>query len=261
MSRSVRATLLPTGITAVAAAAVVTAYVVGAGAATGRAAAAPVALPAAAPAAATVATVGVTVSGVGTVAGTPDLLRLDLSVTAKGTDPAAALAAVTAPLDRVRRSLRGSGVAPADLQTTGLSVQAEYAYDKSGAHLRGYTATESLRARLHDLRRAGQAVGAAVAAGGSAVRVDGISLDLDNDTPLVTRARDRAFGSARAKAQQYASLSGRRLGPVTAITENVAAGPPIAVGDSLALRSAAAVPIEAGSQDVTVTVEVVFSLR
>ncbi len=219
----------------------------------------------AAPPAAAPAGPSVSVDGVGHIAGTPDVLKLDLAVEGRADTVSGALDTASAALTKVRDSLRAHGVAPADLQTSRLSVQADYDYVKGRQQLRGYLAAESLTVRLHRLATAGRTITDAVAAGGSAVRVNGIALDIDSDAALVSQARDRAFAAARAKAEQYARLSGRPLGAVIRVTERVTGATPQQLDTRVALDSLAPaarpVPVEPGSAEVTVTVAVDWSLR
>jgi uncharacterized protein len=206
---------------------------------------------------------GITVSGRADVAGTPDTLRLDLSVVATASSVSEALASANHSADSVQKSLLANGVQRRDLQTSGLSIQPEYDYSNGAApRLRGYQASESVSAKLRNLGRAGNAVGQAVTAGGNAVRVNGISLDLEETSALVSSARDRAFADAKAKAEQYARAAGRSLGEVMSITEDVATPSPIPMPYA-AMDSAksASVPIQPGSQDVSVSVTVVFTMR
>lgn len=207
----------------------------------------------------------ITADGLGHIAGTPDVLKIDLGVEGRADTVAGALDAASVALTRVRNSLRAHGVAPADLQTSQLSVQADYDYVKNRPVLRGYVAQEGLTARLHRLATAGKVITDAVAAGRSAVRVNGIALDIDSDAALVAQARDRAFTAARAKAEQYAKLAGRPLGAVTSVTENVTPAPPQPIEKSAflarAVRADAAVPVEPGSAEVSVRVVVVWAMR
>ena len=209
---------------------------------------------------------GITVAGTANAAGTPDTLRLDLSVTAKAPSVAEALAKANVSADAVQKSLIGNSVAKKDLQTSGLNIAPEYAYVKGkDPRVKGYQVTQSVSAKLRDLVRAGDAIGKAVGAGGNAVQVNGISLDLEDTGLLVTSARDKAFADARTKAEQYAKAAGRTLGEVVSITENVANPPSDMRFEGKAYAVAAsgqgAVPIQPGSQEVSVTVNVVFSIR
>ena len=208
---------------------------------------------------------GITVGGRAKVAGTPDTLRLDLSVVATAASVSEALAAANRSADAVQKSLLGNGVEKRDLQTSGLNVQPDYDYSSSGTpRLKGYQVSESVSAKLRNLSNAGDAIGKAVGAGGNAVRVDGISLDLEDTGALVSSARDKAFADARTKAEQYAKVAGRSLGDVVSIAEDVATASPIPMPSAALARAAydkASVPIQPGSQDVSVSVTVVFAMR
>jgi len=206
---------------------------------------------------------GISVAGRANVAGTPDTLRLDVSVVVTAPSVSEALASANRSAEAVQKSLLGNGVQKRDLATSGLSIAPEYDYSNTGTpRLRGYQVSESLTAQLRDLGRAGEAIGRAVAAGGSAIRVNGISLDLEDTGALVSSARSKAFADARTKAQQYAKAAGRDLGEVVSITEAVSTPTPIAMPYA-AMDSAksASVPIQPGSQDVSVSVSVVFAIR
>jgi len=191
---------------------------------------------------------GISVAGRANVAGTPDTLRLDVSVVVTAPSVSEALASANRSAEAVQKSLLGNGVQKRDLATSGL--------------LKGYQVSESITAKLRDLGRAGDIIGKVVSAGGNAIRVNGISLDLEDTGALVSSARSKAFADARTKAQQYAKAAGRDLGEVVSITEAVSTPTPIAMPYA-AMDSAksASVPIQPGSQDVSVSVSVVFAIR
>ena len=101
-----------------------------------------------------------------------------------------------------------------------------------------------------------------VKAGGKAVTVQQLSLDLESDSALVTQARAAAFASAKDKATQYAALAGRTLGAVVSVTESSGASQPQVYATAAAAALAgSSVPVAAGSQSVAVDVTVVFSLQ
>ncbi len=208
---------------------------------------------------------GINVGGRAKVAGTPDTLRLDLSVVASATSVSEALAAASRSASVVQKSLLDNNVQKKDLQTSGLNIAPEYDYSKSSSpRLKGYQVTESITARIRDLGRAGDVIGKAISAGGNAIRVNGISLDLEDTGALVSSAREKAFADAKAKAEQYARAAGRSLGAVISISEDVTTPSPTPMPYGLNATSAkdmASVPIEPGSQDVSVIVTVLFEMR
>lgn len=206
----------------------------------------------------------VTVDGSGQVAGVPDTMIATISVTPRGANPSSALGSANKTMALVQHALIRRGVAAKDLKTTGLTVSPYYVYGKGGESLHGYSADEDLQVTLHNLATAGKTITAATAAGGKTVTVGGITLDLQGNSALVTNARADAYNDAKAKAQQYATLAGRTLGAVVSVSEHVDQ-PTSSTQYGYAAASAAAaapgVPIEAGSQNVSVNVTVVWSLN
>ena len=206
---------------------------------------------------------GISVSGTGRVTGTPNLLRLQTSVAVTRPDVQTAMNEANTTMVKVQQTLKADGVAAADLQTSGLSVQPNYDYTSTGAKLKGYQVTENLSVVLRDLGKAGSIIADAARTGGDELRLGGASFDLDGDDALVAQARQRAFEDAKAKAQAYARAAGRSLGKVEAISEQTSTTPQPYAG-AMATASFAAdkpVPIEAGSQDVTVSVSVVWAME
>jgi len=209
------------------------------------------------------ATAGITVTGTGAVSGTPDSLRLAMGVSVVQPSVTAALDGANAAAAKLQATLRQRGVADKDLQTSGVSIQPQYTDGGTGRPpaVSGYEVSESLTATLRNLRTAGDTITAAAQAGGNATRVTSVSLDLTDTGQLVTAARAKAFTEAKAKAQQYAQAAGVPLGAVASISEQVSGGPsPVYAADVAGGAAAKSVPIAAGSQDVGVTVTVVFSL-
>ena len=119
-----------------------------------------------------------------------------------------------------------------------------------------------LTAVMHGIKTAGKTVTDAIEAGGDAVRVNGLSVSLDEDNTLLAQARDRAFADSKSKAEQYANLAGRKLGKPLSIVESVQGltnPQPLAFTNAAGVASdAKALPIEAGQQAVSVTVVILW---
>jgi len=200
----------------------------------------------------------ITVSGTGTVTGTPDQLTLDMGVQVNGASVDSALQQASQAVRQVTAALRHQGVAAADIQTSGLSIQPNYG---SGSQVPdGYQASESLTATLVQMTAAGAQIQAAVHAGGNAATVDDISLNLADASGLLATARGRAVADARVKAAQYAKALGQPLGPVLSVSDQTPAPEPIVPFASAAAGKAASVPISPGSQQLSVSVTVVYAL-
>jgi uncharacterized protein YggE len=203
---------------------------------------------------------GITVSGTGSVSGTPDALNLSMGVSVTSPTVTAALQGANAAAEKVQALLKQRGVAAKDIQTSGLSVQPQYGGGDRPV-ITGYQVTESLTAVLRDLGKAGDIIGAAAQAGGDATRVDGVSLDLTDTGALLTAARTKAFQQAKDKAEQLARAAGKDLGAVVAISEVPTTPSPLPMYAAADARAEKAVPIAPGSQEVGVTVTVVFAFE
>jgi uncharacterized protein YggE len=200
----------------------------------------------------------ITVTGTGTVTGTPNQLVLSMSVQVNGGSVGAALAQANDATDRVTAALRGLGVPTADIQTSGLSIYPSYS-DRSQVPT-GYQVTESLAATLKQLDKAGQQIQAAADAGGNAITVSNVSLNLTDDGPLLAVARANAMKDARVKAEQFARAAGEQLGHLISVTPVGSSGPPVLSPAQSASAGSAAVPISPGSQQVSVSVTVVYAV-
>ena len=204
------------------------------------------------------ATAKITVTGTGTVTGTPNQLTLAMGVQVNGASVDSALQQASQAARQVTAALRHQGVAAADIQTSGLSVQPDYV--SGSAVPDGYQASESLTATLVQMAAAGAQIQAAVHAGGNAATVDDVSLNLADTSGLLATARTRAVADARVKAAQYAKALGQPLGPVLSVSDQTPAPEPIVPFASAAAGKAASVPISPGSQQLSVSVTVVYAL-
>jgi uncharacterized protein len=189
---------------------------------------------------------GVTVTGTGRVPVRPDLVSAQLGAEVTGPSVQAALDRCSAALAAMAGVLRAEGVAGADLGTAGAAVHT--AYDGTG-NSRGWTASQQLTARLPDIAGAGGLISAALAAGGDAARLHGVSLGAADDSAARAQARELAFAGARSAAALYARLAGRELGAVRAVSEPT----PDPGGRAY---SRADLTVEPGTLDITVAVTV-----
>src|SRR6478609_7521834 len=156
------------------------------------------------------------------------------------------------------RAVADHGVAAPDRRTTGMGVSTRW--DRDGHGVVGYTAFQSLRLLVRDRDRVGELIKALARAAGDAFGLDGVTLEVADPAPLLERARTAAFDDARAKAEQYAALAGRPLGPVLRVTEEPDRGMPVPRFAAKAVDVAGRMPVEAGESTVSATVTVRFGL-
>jgi uncharacterized protein YggE len=206
----------------------------------------------------------VRVSATGQAEAVPDAARASLTV--EVTDPASAeqaqadaAVATTAVLD----ALSSAGVADADVATQGLSVSPQYTYTDNGQQLVGYRASQSIEVTLRDLATAGSTLDSVVSAGGNAVRVDSFGTFVTDPTGAAKAARVQAVDMAQAQAQQYADLLGFTLGEVMSVSESTSTvgPPPIAYADEAAASAEKVpTPIEPGTTEISVTLDISWAI-
>ena len=188
------------------------------------------------------------VSGSGRVAVVPDLL-----VAARGAEGVGG--SVQDALSRSSLALRALIVAGEELGAAGSAVATAGASVHAAHDEPGWRATQELTARLRSPEAAGEVLSAVLAAGGNAARLHSLTPSVADDAAPLAQARRLAFADALATARLYAELAGRELGPVIAVTESPASGPPMPRG----LRTYA-MPIESGTLEITADVTVHWSL-
>ena len=204
-------------------------------------------------------TARITVTGTGKVSGVPNQLSLSMGVQTSAGSVATALREANAAARSVAAVLRRSGVASSDIQTSGLSIYPNYS-GSSGVPS-GYQVSEELTITLRRLSVAGSQISAAARAGGNATTIDGVSLNLSDTSSLLAAARTKAVTDARAKAAAYARALGRPLGPVISMSEGQPTQPPVYPEPfASAAHAASSVPVHPGTQQLSVTVTVIFGL-
>ena len=211
---------------------------------------------------------GIWVDGTGAVSAIPDVADLDFGVETRAETVAPARAEAAEAMEAVIASLRGNGVAERDIKTTYFSIQPVTVWQEgpSGEQtpkIVGYRVVNSATARIRDINAVGDIIDAAAAAGGDAVRINGISLAVDEPRPLEVDARRLALEDATAKAEQIASVMNVTLGGPVFISQQ--GGTPFAIQESASFARMAAAdastPISAGEQQITVRVQVVFAIE
>ncbi len=199
----------------------------------------------------------ITAQATGTVTGTPDVVTISLGVSTTSASAQSALDENNRLATDLIAVIKDSGVAPEDLQTSQLSINPSY--DDKGA-VTGYQVNNMVTATLRDITKAGALIDAAGKAAGDAVRVQQLAFSIDDDSTLRANARADAVRRAQAQAQQLAEAAGVALGPLHSITEAPLNNSRVYAAEMVTDAAAGAVPIEAGSQELTVSVQVVFEI-
>ena len=201
---------------------------------------------------------GLSVTGTGTATASPDLAYVNLGVEAEEATASTARYAAAQAMAAVMDSLRENDIADSDLQTTHFSIRPVYDWveetvcpddaaamngdaaesSASGGEagmmmddgdtdcrkvgrqaLRGYAAQNRVQATVRDLDAVGRVLDDATEAGGSRIRIDGVTFGIEDTGALLRQARENAVADLEATAAQLARLTGVRVGRLLDLAE------------------------------------------
>jgi uncharacterized protein YggE len=165
---------------------------------------------------------GLWINGTGKATGTPDVVVLTLGVQSQDKTVAQAQRAAVDAMNGIMQVLKGAGVADKDIQTTQFNISQQTRWDEkqNTSVVIGYQVSNIVTVKIRDMGKAGTIIDKAAEAGGDLIRVNGISFMVDDPTPLLKVAREKAIQNAIDKAKQMSQSSGASLGKLIYISES-----------------------------------------
>ncbi len=228
------------------------------------------------------ATDTITITGTGDAYAVPDVATFSFSVTQNAKIVSDAQAAATTKINSALKTVRDSGVADKDIQTTNYSINPHYEYQNavcptiaqangmptycpSGKSvLTGYDVSETITVKIHDLDKAGT-----LFASIGTLQVDnlnGLNFSVENPDVIKAQARALAIADAKTKADTLASQLGVHLVRIVNFSEdNGSYASPIMYAQTDAVsasgKAIVAPEISAGQQKVTSNVSVTYEIQ
>lgn len=204
----------------------------------------------------------VVVQGVGEVSAKPDIAHISVAVVVNDQNASTALSETSRAIRRTLRELADAGVAQADIQTSGLSLQPVYDNGRltsglSGPRIVGFEARNGLAVTVRDLESLGPLLDDLVRDGLN--QLTNVRFDIDDAEPLLDQARRLAVADARRKAELLVDAAGVALGPLLELREGSAAGGPQRFARAEA-SFASDVPIARGEISLRATVTMVYQI-
>jgi len=213
----------------------------------------------------------ITVSGTGQVSFTPNEALIQVSVQTNNKTAEEATSSNAQDMASVIKALNGIGITNSSLQTQGYSLSANYAncYSSCVPQIIGYSVTNSLQVNITSSNptqlglRAGQVIDTSVKAG-----ANGISLYFAASNAMLSQLTNEALRNAVASADSQAGAIASSLGVsisgVISASEGSSYYPTYYnPGPYYAMVSAGTTvqtPITVGTQTITATVQVVYSI-
>jgi uncharacterized protein YggE len=201
----------------------------------------------------------ITVSATGTVAVEPDQAQISSGVTTQAATAKEALAANSAAMQKVIAGLKQAGIDAKDIQTSSLHVNPRYTRPKEGEtpQIDGYTVTNQIAITARDLDNLGEVLDKLVSLGAN--EMGGLTFRVSQAETLRDDARKDAVANAKRRAELYATAAGVQLGEVLRIDEGRESGPPpMPMARTMKMS---AVPIERGTETLSVSVRITWALQ
>jgi uncharacterized protein YggE len=194
----------------------------------------------------------------------PDLAIVNAGVVTRSSNAATAIQENADKMAQVISAVKRAGIADRDIQTSSINLNAEYRYpDNQPPQLTGYTATNQLTVKFHDIRSSGKILDALVAQGAN--QISGPNLTVEHPEQTLNEARAKAIAEGRARADLYARSLGMQVARVVSISESggfaAPPAPPPPPMPMMARAEAAYTKIVPGEQQLQVNLSMVFELR
>jgi uncharacterized protein YggE len=157
----------------------------------------------------------INVSGEGKVKVTPDQASISISIETKGTKATDVKRDNDKKMDAIIKYIKKSTIAKEDFQTQRVSLYPNYDYEKKKHN---YVATQSLQILLKELSQYDELMEGLVNEGIN--RIDNVEFKSSKMIQLQSDARKLAVKDAKAKAEDFVSVLGQKVGKAILISDN-----------------------------------------
>jgi uncharacterized protein len=157
----------------------------------------------------------VNVSGEGKIKTAPDQALISVSIETKGTVSATVKKENDTKMDAILKFIKKSNIAKEDYQTQCVSLNPNYDYEKKKHN---YIANQTVSILLKDITNYDVIMDGLVDTGIN--RIDGVEFKSSKMLQLQSNARKLAVKDAKAKAEDYVSGLGQKIGKAFTITDN-----------------------------------------
>ncbi len=168
--------------------------------------------------------------------------------------------------DRMREAIKRLNLENLDIQTVEYSVAENREWEKNKSVFKGYRARMGLKVATSSIAKLGEVI--SVASREQVKDVGNLTTFLSNEKQMKERlgCLQEASENARARAEKLATAMGAKLGEVQEIQEQVDSGngrpvPLMAMERSNKMMADSAPAVEAGTQDLSITIQASFNLR
>lgn len=214
----------------------------------------------ASPATAQVPPPSISVTGEATVSAAPDLAQIEGGVTNDARTAREASEANNKAMGVLLLALKSAGIPEKDFQTSQLSLQPQYALNKSGpSAIIGFRASNRVIVAVRDIAKVGSVIDTLVTNGAN--DIGGISFMIAQPSKLLDEARPKAIADARRKAEIYAQAAGVTIGAPLSISEENSPGPAPTMSRKMSAGIASPTPIAPGEETLRISIGVSYEIK
>ncbi len=157
----------------------------------------------------------INVNGEGKVKVAPDQVCISATVETKGNNAKDVKKQNDEKMDAVLKFIKKLNLPTADFKTKQVALNPQYDYEKKKT---SYNATQTVEIVLKDLSKYDELMEGLVEQGIN--RIDRVSFESSKLTTLQSEARKLAMKDAKAKAEDYVSVLGQKVGKAYIISDN-----------------------------------------
>ena len=165
-------------------------------------------------------------------------------------------------MGKVLIALKGAGIDEKDFQTSRLSLQPQYAPNRTGppTAVTSYRASNRVTIKVRDLPKVASVIDTLVGAGAN--DIGNVGFTVSQPSKLLDEAREKAVADARRKAEIYAKAAGVTLGAPLSIAEEGAPAPMFrSKMVAAAPMAVAGTPVAQGEETLSVSVSVTWAIK
>ena len=202
----------------------------------------------------------ISVTGEAQISVAPDIAFVDAGVATDAKTAREASEANNNAMTKVFAALKAANIDARDIQTSRLSLQPQYAPNRSGpSPVVGYRASNRVTVRIHDVSKVAGVIDTLVGAGAN--DIGNVNFEVSQASKLLDDAREKAVADARRKAEIYARAAGVTLGAALSISEGGSAPQPMFRAKMAAPMAAAPTPIAQGEETLSISVNVTWAIK
>lgn len=157
----------------------------------------------------------INVNGEGKVKVAPDQVCISATVETKGNNAKDVKKQNDEKMDAVLKFIKKMNIPTADFKTKQVALNPQYDYEKKKT---SYNATQTVEIIVKDLSKYDELMEGLVQQGIN--RIDRVSFESSKEAQLQAEARKLAMKDAKAKAEDYVSVLGQKIGKAFTISDN-----------------------------------------